>query len=294
MEQARTTSVSRYAFAPVMSQIRTQLDVHLTTIADVVRDAVARADTNLATATHEVRKALRRARAVVDLIGDELPGRERRGVRKAIRQARRALGSARDNAVAPQVLALIELADGDRAEALAVIVAAVAATPEEATRRALAEAATYTTEQVLTLHSVLPEDLESWVLVDGVRNVYRKARRARQSAKGRRGFHRWRRRTKELTYQLDLLASVLPSEELVPGIEQLAKAQGEVVDLIMLRGLVYKHDALDKATAARIVAAIDAKLEPLIKETRRAGKTVFARRPRELAKLLAPAETPPS
>ncbi|MCW5804070.1 MAG: CHAD domain-containing protein [Deltaproteobacteria bacterium] len=276
-----------------MFDIRSMIDAHLASVADAVREAVAGADTNLATAVHEVRKALRRARAIVDLVGGELPRKERRAIRSALREVRRELGTARDHTVAPRVLAALELEAGDRDAVRAVVEASAAHAPDEpATRRALTAAATCATEQVMALHTALPPELDRSVLVDGVRSLYRDVRRARRAAnESRRAFHEWRRRTKELTYQLDLLASLPGVADIGREIDKVNDVQGPVVDLIMVRDFVRHHrDQLDEETAARLLGVIDDRLSPLMKEARRAAKPAFKPRANDFARRLVEAD----
>src|SRR5215510_8664289 len=79
------------------------------------RDAVAAIDKGSASAAvHASRKALRRARAVLGLVGRALPKRERTAVKAALQEARRALSSVRDHAVAPETLAQVALDDDAR------------------------------------------------------------------------------------------------------------------------------------------------------------------------------------
>src|ERR1051325_7928641 len=59
--------------------------------AEAARDAAAKVERSASSAVHEYRKALRRARAVLALVADALPKSERRAVRRALQEARRAL-----------------------------------------------------------------------------------------------------------------------------------------------------------------------------------------------------------
>src|SRR5258706_8037385 len=62
------------------------------------RDAVAATDKSATAAVHQSRKALRRARAVLQLVGAALPNSELRAVKTALQEARRALSTVRDHA----------------------------------------------------------------------------------------------------------------------------------------------------------------------------------------------------
>ena len=73
------------------------------------------------------------------------------------------------------------------------------------------------------------------------RDTYGEARSARKDAKhSKRAFHEWRRRSKELTYQLELLAGYAGgrTSDLHREVEHVTDTQGPAVDLLMLRDLV--------------------------------------------------------
>ena len=55
------------------------------------RDAAQAVDQGAPVAVHECRKALRRARAVLEMIAGALPRGERKAVRTALQEARRSL-----------------------------------------------------------------------------------------------------------------------------------------------------------------------------------------------------------
>jgi hypothetical protein len=98
--------------------------------AQEARDAVAAIDKGSASAAvHASRKALRRARAVLGLVGDALPGSERRAVKTALQEARRALSTVRDHAVAPETLGQMALDEEDRATAGRVLANAADSMP---------------------------------------------------------------------------------------------------------------------------------------------------------------------
>jgi CHAD domain-containing protein len=126
-----------------------------------------------------------------------------------------------------------------------------------------------------------------------VRETYDEARRARRAAKrSKRSFHTWRRRSKELVYQLELLASYAGPNvgELYREVDGATQPQGPAVDLIMLREFVHTYAQGVPAEAYdHVVAAIDAQLDELIPAARRAGKDSFLRKPRRFARRLTKA-----
>jgi len=272
------------------SELRRALIAEFQAAAQAARDAAASADHDVEDAVHEYRKALRRARAVLSLVAKELPRGERRAVKKALQEARRALGNARDHAVAPETLASLPLSDEARTIAKAVLDSAAEAMPaRHEIKQGLAEGAARALAQVEALEAALPPALKWAAVVKGLRTTYDEARCARKSAKrSTKAFHRWRRRSKELGYQLDVIAGFagLRVAEIQKEIEGATDPQSPVVDLIMLRGFIETHgtrnDALDHLTDA-----IDAQLDDLMGDARRAGREAFRKKPRKFGKRLS-------
>jgi CHAD domain-containing protein len=275
-------------------ELRRALVAEFLAAAESARDAAASVDAGAAEAVHSYRKALRRARAVLTLVRRALPKSERRAVRRALREARRALGTARDHAVAPTTFSQLPLEPADRETAAAVLRAAgEASAPVSEIKQLLAEGAARAAAQVEALEAALPPTL-SWSVVErGVRDTYDEARRARKAAKrSKRAFHTWRRRTKELMYQLELIAGYAGAtvRELAAEIDGAATPQGPAVDLIMLRDYVRTYEqGLGEDACEQLLATIDSQLDALQPAARRASKQAFARKPRRFARRLAKA-----
>ncbi len=275
-------------------ELRRTLVAEFQATAQAARDAAASVDRNTATAVHAYRKALRRARAVLALIAHGLPRSERRALLRAIREARRALGTARDQAVVPETMAAAELDEVDRATAGSIMSATDDAVPALAEiTQLLAEGAARAAAQVEALEAALPQAL-SWAVVErGIRDTYGAARRARKTAKhSKRAFHTWRRRSKELMYQLELLAGYAGprTAEIHRELEHVADTQGPAVDLLMLRELVRTHSAgIAPEAIARLSSALGDQLEDLVADSRRAGRDFFRRKPRRFARKLTKA-----
>jgi len=275
-------------------ELRRAMVSEFASAAEAARGAAGAADRGLSSAVHDYRKALRRARAVLAMVAHALPKSERRAVRRALREARRALGPSRDHSVAPDTLSRLGLGESDRATADAVITSAAEATPPLAeVKQLLAEGAARTAAQVEALEAALPASIAWEVVSRGVRDVYDDARRARKSAKrSKRAFHTWRRRSKELTYQLRVLAGYAgPSvSQLQREIEGATDPQGPGVDLIMVRDFVRTYsqgapgDAIDS-----LLGSIDGELDLLAKDARKVAKPAFRRKPRRFERRLTKA-----
>jgi len=265
-------------------ELRKALVREFTEAAEAAGEAAKKAREASGEAVHEVRKALRRARAVLSTIGDALPKSERRAVKAALQQSRRGVSAARDHAVAPETLAALSLDDANRTTATAVIANAKQAVPSDDEIKAmLDEAAKAATAQAAALDAALPPELDWSVVASGVRAVYADARRARRAAKhSKREFHAWRRRSKELAYQLDILKGYAGSrvEVLCSEIEGVGDAQSPAVDLIMVREFVQTYaQGIAQDSVDRLIATIDDQLVDLMKSARRASRDAFDARP---------------
>ena len=276
------------------ADLRHALVAEFAATAAAAREAAASVDHGAASAVHAYRKALRRARAVLELVAGALPKSERRAVRRALREARRALGSARDHAVAPETLGRLPLGDVERATAKAVVdAAAEAMAPLSEIKQLLAEGAARAAAQVEALEAALPPTISWDTVASGFRDIYDDARCARKAAKNsKRAFHTWRRRSKELSYQLELLAGYagLHVTEICKEIEGATDPQGPAVDLIMLRDFVRAYgEGVDAESHDFLVAAIDAQLDDVMTAARAAGKDAFRRSQRNLVRRLSKA-----
>ena len=276
------------------SELRRALVGEFLATAEAARDAAAKVDKGPQAAVHDYRKALRRARAVLALVADALPKSERRAVRRALQEARRALGTARDHAVAPETLAHLALGDIERETAGAILATAAEAMPPVAEiKQLLAEGAARAAAQVEALEAALPQTIEWSTVLKGVRSSYDAARRARGAAKrSKRGFHTWRRRSKELTYQLEVLAGYagLQVGELHREIEGATDTQGPAVDLIMVRDFVRTYgQGVAPEAFDHLINAINTQRVYLMKDSRAAAKGSFRRKPRKFGRRLTKA-----
>lgn len=252
--------------------------------------AAATSDT-LATAVHESRKALRRGRAVLSMISAALPKSERRAVLRALQEARRSLSIARDHAVAPVTMTALALSEEDRVTAKRVLDNAAEARPSAAElAHLLADVANRAAAQAEALEAALPQHLSWSEVVTGVQQVYGEARKARaKSKKSTQQFHSWRRRSKELVYQLELLAEhagqrISAIRDEVSGIvDQLSPA----VDLIMLHEFVRTYaQGIASESIDHLAATIEYHVAELMKSTRSAGRDTFEEKPKKFGKRL--------
>lgn len=258
------------------------------------KEAASSVDQGATIAVHEARKALRRARAVLSMVAGALPKGERRAVRAALQEARRSLSTARDHAVAPETLASIALSDEDRATAKRVLDnAADALPPTQELKQLLAEAATRAAAQAEALEAALPQELAWNVVVDGIKDVYGEARKARRrSKKSKAWFHTWRRRSKELVYQLELVAEHAGQRlgAIHDELEGIANTQSPAVDLIMLREFVNTYaQGIAPEAVEHLRESIETALDDLMATARDAGRDAYSQRAKRFGKRLAKA-----
>lgn len=272
-------------------------------VLDAIREAIeparaarARAGSAPAAAVHDVRKALRRTRSILDVVGRALPRRERKDIRAALVDARRSLGPARDLAVASDALVKVATAPEVAPAAAAMVAAARADAPsQQSVADDVARVVDIALAQADAIAAALPDEVSARVLVRGLAETYRRARRARRKARrSDRAVHRWRRRSKELMYQLSLFRDVGAAAELRESLSTLDDALGEVVDRLMLADFVglYGH-ATDVNAATALITQIHDELDERKVRARKDSKDLFAARPRKLRKRLTRAIVPP-
>jgi len=253
------------------------------------RDAADAVDRGATAAVHQSRKALRRARAVLGLVGAALPNGERSAVRAALQQARRALSTVRDHAVAPETLAQLALDGDDRATANRVLANAAEAVPANAEiKQLLAESAARAAAQAEALQTALPHEIEWSTVAAGIRTTYDEARRASDAAKRSKAwFHTWRRRSKELVYQLELVAHHAGARvTAIHGeLAGVTDTLGPAVDLIMVREFVTTYaQGITPEAVRHLRDAIDDQLDERMKTARKAARDAFRQKAKKLEK----------
>jgi CHAD domain-containing protein len=186
---------------------------------------------------HAARKQLKRARATLRLlrpaIGDELYRREN----IAARDAARPLSQARDEEVLSQVLeGLVErfgAAPGLK----------IRRTAHELPARQLNEIKAALEKSMSRVQAWRPDSRGRDCIAMGLRATYRRGRRALRDARNDRAtenLHEWRKQTKYLWHQLQLLTPLAagPVGELADEFHHLADYLGDEHDLAVLRGRV--------------------------------------------------------
>ena len=261
---------------------------------EAARVAASKTEAGTTAAVHEARKALRRARAVLELIADALPKSERRAVKKALQEARRSLSTVRDHAVAPDTLGALALDDDDRATGKKVLDNAAEAMPAVAEiKQLLTDSAARAAAQIEALEAALPHELGWSTIGIGVQNVYRAARDARKKAKkSTKAFHAWRRRAKELVYQLALLGDHAGKRtQAIHGeVDGVTDALSSAVDLIMLHEFVETYgQGIAPDAIERLQHTIATQLDQIRGDARKAATKPFRTKAKQFGKRVAKA-----
>jgi len=184
---------------------------------------------------HGARKQLKRARATLRLlraaIGDELYRREN----VVARDAARPLSNARDDEVMSDALRGLAERFGTTISGENVRPAAHAVSVKQLTSIKAA------LKRVMTRAQAWRPDADGWdSIATGLRSTYRRARRALRRARKDRAtddLHEWRKQTKYLWHQLQILTPIAtgPVGELADEFHHLADYLGDEHDLAVLR-----------------------------------------------------------
>lgn len=217
---------------------------------------------------HGARKQLKRARATLRLlrpaIGDDLYSREN----VAARDAARPLSSVRDHEVLHETLAgLIEdLGSTPPGVHIAPLPA------DELPARRFGEIKTELKRSIARARAWRSEP-EGWdCIASGLRTTYRRARRALRHAREDRAtedLHEWRKQTKYLWHQLQILTPLASRHvgELADEFHHLADYLGDEHDLAVLR---------ERINAATLKARIDRRREELQDKALTLGERLYS------------------
>jgi hypothetical protein len=264
-------------------------------------------------AIHEIRKALKRLRALIRLLEDELGEQAYARESAVLREAGRRVARARDAEVIVGTLdELISLRPGKLAHrrGVARLRSRLAAERDAATRGALGDRETRA--QVLGDLRAMRDRVARWSLSDAdgiqavepaLRRLYRQgARRHRRAMRGRgraRAMHEWRKRVKDLRYAAEMLDRADPADRVRSGRRggggrrrKRARGGGQAghlrrvarrADLLGER-LGDEHDLVMLAARVRAARAASPKAERLGRGTQRALLKLIARRRKRLRK----------
>lgn len=247
-----------------------------------------------ADAVHGARKDMKKLRTVLRLLRDELGSKLYKQDNARFRDAARALSETRDAEVKLETLdALAEREDALPAEAVESWRKILDRDREAATNAArdepaVAEAISLIEEGIEAIRN-WELDGDSWELIDAATaRTYRRGRRALKAAAKRRGegdFHEWRKRAKDLWYELRLLSCAWsgPLEATADEAHNLADLLGDHHDLAVLREDLRERNLGEGETVA-LEAAIGRRQEELAAEALPLGRRLYAERPKDFSR----------
>jgi CHAD domain-containing protein len=266
-------------------------------------------DTLDAQAIHDTRKALKRLRALVGLLREELGEQEYKREHKILRDAARRLASARDAEVMVETLdTLIARGPHKLGRRRPIVELRKRLVAERAAAASRAATDRTTRAQVLDDLRGMRERARWWELPErpgiaivehDLRRVYRQGRRRMRRIERTRGgkrskggrdqtrvTHQWRKRVKDLRYA----AEILGLRPLARRADTLGELLGEEHDLALLAGLLpppgrapFKGKRGKRARKA-LLAQIARRRRRLRKRALREGKRLYRRKPKKFTR----------
>ena len=253
-------------------------------------------DSDPVKAVHAARKALKKERSLLRLGRGTLDARQRRRENRVLRGVARRLSGARDSEVA--VKTLDQLADrytGQVPENTFATLRERLERRRDAARLSLGSPATI--QPALADLTAVRERAGDWrfhrhgwrAIGDGQLRGYRRGRRAFAVARARttdENLHEWRKRTKDVWYQLRLLGPLAPNT--IRGQAQeahhLSDLLGDVHDLAGLRATLLSLDGQLPVDVEAVIGLIDHRRGQLQGEAFFVGQRLYAEPPKAFAR----------
>ncbi len=259
--------------------------VHATIVADRKRPTK--------TSLRIYRKTLRRARALLVLCRAAMADEDYASLRTALRSAHRATSTGRDQDMLISLLAKDDV--GPRAEPIAL--AFREELKAKRRERSLVERRALLQESITSIANApklferaLVKNVQWDHIASALAHTYRAARRAMRRSHDSvdsQHTHDWRKRTKELGHQLELLSGEPggPVQTAQQTYATLAKQLGRIADQLALRERL-SESSLCKADVRILDHAVKRRINALIVEPQEGGELAFHARPKRLAQEL--------
>ena len=241
-------------------------------------------------AVHEYRKSIRRARAVVALLRPALGRRAAAGIGGELRRAFAQTGALRDADVLLETLRLVPGEDPTRTEIEEALGRERSEEGAGAAVKALEAGSLILKPLAESLRVVLPATFSMEDLDRGLTRSVRRVQETLETAARTRtdaDFHDWRKRVKELRYQVEMLASsgsaALRRRE--KALSALAEDLGETTDLILLEAALARRMATGTMPdAPALTGAIHAMVAERTAALIARGQETFSEPPGALAR----------
>jgi CHAD domain-containing protein len=267
--------------------------------ADSALDNLSMAEGELATTIHSARKDLKKLRALARLVREELGEERFRAENRRYREAGRLLSESRDAEVKLETLAGLRKRFGDdlpgddgegweRTLERERDQVGDAAGGETAARIEEAEKAIEKgRERILAW----PLEADSWQLVGaGLSQSYRRGRRAMkdvQAGPEAENVHEWRKRAKDLWYQLRIVRNAWPGllQESADQLHELTELLGDHHDLAVLAEDRADREGVDAREGMGDL--IERRQEEILTSALGLGRRIYAEKPKAFRRRLA-------
>jgi CHAD domain-containing protein len=253
------------------------------------------------TSIHSTRKRLKEVRALLRLVREALGEKQFKRESKTLRDAARPLSEVRDATALIEALQSLQKRYAETANQNTFKSARKALRRRRTTIRQRILLKSKALEKAAAIVKKAHERAEHWnlkggawpVLQAGLRRAYKQGHRAMADA-GKdavdENLHEWRKRTKDLRYQLELLQPVWPEvmKATAAQAETLTDLLGDDHDLAVLRGLVdgeLKETLKDEA-AETLKGIIDSRRADLQHSAASLSETLFAETPGQFVERL--------
>lgn len=246
-------------------------------------------------AVHEIRKRLKEIRGTLRLVRDQLGEKVFKRENRTFRDAGRPLSELRDAKVMCDTLEqlLAHFNGRVKTDSAAKFKTALSKRHTETRNKVLAHdhAISEVTSQIRAAKKRVekwPLEKDGWKAIEkGIRKVYSKACRAMddvQADPDDQTLHEWRKRTKDLRYELELLQPIWPEmiEPLAKQTHRLTDLLGDDHDLAVLKQIA-KDECDGKASLddELIFALVDERRDVLQKQAKELGEKLYQETPRE-------------
>ncbi len=241
---------------------------------------------------HDTRKRLKRGRAALRLVRAAIGSGRYHRENAALRDAARPLTEVRDaDALATTIEKFVANGDLDHASS-AAISQWIRDRQRDVRQRVRAEnsvtPARKSLQAALKRIKKAPTKHDGWsVLETGLARVYRSAREAFAETKTHpttQNFHEWRKQTKYLRYQLEMMQLIWPAalKGMANEFHQLADLLGDEHDLVVLRERLRQETSAHSGPPAleALVERIDRRQRELEDEALMLGQRLYADKPK--------------
>lgn len=249
-----------------------------------------------AEAVHDARKDMKKLRTVLRLLRGELGPKRYKHADARFRGAGRALSAGRDAEVKPATLDALARDDEELPEEAVSSWRQILARDRDAAANAPSEERAI--EEAISRIEAGLEEIGGWGL-EGERwkpvgsalaRTCRRGRGAMRAAEAGReeaDFHEWRKRAKDLWYELRLLSGAWPGplEATAEEAHRLTELLGDHHDLALLREDL-RSRRLGAGETAALEAAIDRRQEELAAAALALGRRLYAERPADFSRRL--------